>query len=169
MPKKTKETRINEELQRLQAKYELMDGNQRTIMAPLLQNAAFMKITLDDLQEVINADGVVDTYQNGANQYGQKPSATLQSYNALLKNYTAVIKLLSSLVPYEKTDYHRATDLEAITPEEEAASKLEEEARRREEVALAIEYQRQEREYTGPKSSWPSFAKWKADRGVKLS
>ena len=50
-----------------------------------------MKVTLEDLQEAINENGVTEEYQNGANQRGIKQSATLQSYNALIKNYASVI------------------------------------------------------------------------------
>ena len=168
MPKKSKETKIAEELTRMQAKFDLIDGNQREIVLPLLQNAAFMKVTLDDLQEIINAEGATDTYQNGANQYGQKQSATLQSYNALLKNYTAVIKTLAGLVPYERKEYKPgqldALAGEKITPEEAARRQKELDRERQNDMALAIEYQRQEREYTGPKSAWPSFTAWKAAR-----
>lgn len=75
---------------RLEKIFKKVDGNKRTILASLLQNAAFMKITLEDLQESINAEGVTDEYQNGANQHGIKQSATLQGYNALIKNNTKV-------------------------------------------------------------------------------
>lgn len=138
MPKKTKETRINEELQRLQAKFTFIDGNQRTIVAPLLQNAAFIKITLDDLQEIINTAGVVDTYQNGANQYGTKPSAAVQSYNNLAKTYASIIKQLSNLMPPEKKEQPKPWEWqpEELTPEEE-------EARAEEEMAAANERARQ--------------------------
>ena len=60
-----------------------------------------MKVTLEDLQRIINEEGVTETYQNGANQRGIKQSATLQSYNSLIKNYASVIKTLSQLLPKE--------------------------------------------------------------------
>ena len=61
-----------------------------------------MRATLEDLQEIINREGVVDEYKNGANQYGTKQSATLQSYNALVKNYTTVQRQLLQLLPPEE-------------------------------------------------------------------
>ena len=103
MPKKkekTKEERISEELDRLYQRFEDIDANKKVVLVPLIQNAAFMKVSLEDLQEIINRDGVTETYQNGANQYGVKQSAAVQSYNALIKNYAAVIKQLSGYVPY---------------------------------------------------------------------
>lgn len=97
---KSKEKRIKTELERISVFFEDVAENQREIVAPLLQNAAFMKVTLEDIQDAINESGPTDEYQNGANQHGIKQSAMLQSYNALIKNYASVIKTLSSLLPY---------------------------------------------------------------------
>ena len=120
----TKEERINDELTRISRRFEKADGNQRAIAAPLIQNAAFMKVTLEDLQEIINAEGVVDEYKNGANQYGMKQSATLQSYNALIKNYASVIKTLSQILPPEERQ-----EAKRKTPEEIMAERAAENER----------------------------------------
>lgn len=97
-----KEKRIQEELDRIKVYFVDLDENEKAVIDPMLQNSAFMKVTLEDLQVRIIAEGVIDTYQNGANQYGTKQSATLQSYNALIKNYAAVTKTLFNLLPYKK-------------------------------------------------------------------
>lgn len=102
MSELTKEDRIKEEFERISKWFTDMDENERAVIDPIMQNSAFMKVTLDDLQEIINAEGVVDHYQNGANQHGLKQSATLQGYNALVKNYAAVNKTLFSLLPSMK-------------------------------------------------------------------
>ena len=102
--KKLKSTRINEEFARLKAKYQTLPENQMAIVEPLLQNAAFMKITLDDLQVVINDEGCSEEYMNGANQYGKKASAALQAYNSLIKNYNTVSERLSKLLPPDKQE-----------------------------------------------------------------
>ena len=96
-----KEKRIQAELKRLSKYFDAVDENQRENAANLLQNAAFMAVTLQDLQDLINAEGVVDHYQNGASQFGTKPSAVLQSYNALVKNYATVVRTLAQLLPKE--------------------------------------------------------------------
>lgn len=148
----SKENRIKTELERISIFYEEIAENQRAIVAPLLQNAAFMKVTLEDIQDAINESGPTDEYQNGANQHGIKQSAMLQSYNALIKNYASVIKTLSSLLPYtvknnllsvpswsapEKTDEELETEM-----------RLEEARRRRinKEIAEAAERLRRQRE-----------------------
>lgn len=102
MGKKKKETRIKDELARLSEIYKVLPPNTLAIVMPLLENAAFMKVTLDDLQEVINANGCSDDYQNGANQFGKKASADLQAYNSLIKNYNTVSDRLEKLLPPEQ-------------------------------------------------------------------
>lgn len=97
----TKEERISKELERMSFYFEDIAENQRAIIAPLIQNAAFMKVTLDDIQAEINSDGITDIYQNGENQKGRKTSANLQSYNSLIKNYGGIMKLLSGMLPKE--------------------------------------------------------------------
>ena len=84
MPKeKTKEQRIKTEWSRLKAIYSDLPDNKKAIVFPLLQNLAFMKITLDDLQQSINENGCSEDYKNGENQYGRKAAADLQAYNSL--------------------------------------------------------------------------------------
>ena len=93
---------IENEKNRIGHYFEGMPENKKAIISPLIQNAAFMKVTLESLQERINSEGVTEIYQNGANQCGVKQSATLQSYNSLIKNYAGAIKTLSQFLPQEK-------------------------------------------------------------------
>ena len=120
----SKEKRISKELKRLTELFSEVDGNQRSIALPLLQNAAFMAVTLQDLQETILESGTTDIYTNGENQTGVKQSAELQAYNSLIKNYTAVIKSLSKLLPPEKRP---AVTYSYVKPEPPEPSDLEKE------------------------------------------
>lgn len=101
-PEQIREQKVEAELKRISKYFKDMDKNQKAIISPLIQNSAFMRVTLDELQERITEEGVVEHYQNGANQFGTKQSAALQSYNVLVKNYAAVTKQLFSLLPPEK-------------------------------------------------------------------
>lgn len=101
MAKLTKTDRISAELNKLNELYRDLSKNKLKLLAPLIQNAAFMKVTLEELQETINAEGATDEYCNGANQFGRKQSANIQAYNSLIKNYNAVIDRLEKLLPAE--------------------------------------------------------------------
>ena len=118
------------------------------IILPLIHNAAFMKCTLEDLQDLIQRDGVVDYYQNGANQSGLKQSAALQSYNSLIKNYAAVLKSLCEYLPRSKRAAFTCMMPER-TPEEDAEDlrrSVERADRINAEIAAAAEKQRLKRE-----------------------
>ena len=96
---KTKDERIQAELERISKVFEYVPDNERTVIDALLQNCAFMKVTLEDLQTEINRDGVAESYQNGAHQSGQKENSKLKSYNRLIKNYESVTKTVMKYLP----------------------------------------------------------------------
>ena len=99
---KTKEQRIKTEKTRLKGIFKDLDENKRKLVTPLIEKAAFMSIELDDLQAKLEKDGWTSEYQNGQNQWGTKKSPEAETYIALSKNYAAVIKQLTELVPAAK-------------------------------------------------------------------
>lgn len=143
----SKDFRIKKEFERISFYFEDLKENQKSIIMPLIQNAAFMRVTLDDLQEIIAEQGPVEQYMNGANQYGMKQSAALQSYNIVVKNYAAVIKNLFGLLPPEKRE-----EVKIVIPKKEtdwAADQINADARTKQindEISRAAEYQRKMRE-----------------------
>jgi hypothetical protein len=99
---KTKEQRTKSEKTRLKGIFKDLDENKKKLVTPLIEKAAFMSIELDDLQEMIEQEGWTCEYKNGENQYGTKKSPEAETYIALSKNYAAVIKQLTDLVPAAK-------------------------------------------------------------------
>ncbi len=95
----SREKRIEHELSRISIYFEELDENKKAMIEPLLQNAAFMRIALEDLQEEISKEGPVEQYKNGNQQYGMKQSAALQAFNSTIKNYAVVIKTLTGFLP----------------------------------------------------------------------
>ena len=96
---KTKEQKIKTEKNRLKRIFKNLDENKKSLVTPLIEKAAFMSVELDELQEVIENEGWTSEYKNGANQYGTKKSPEAETYIALSKNYAAIIKQLTELVP----------------------------------------------------------------------
>lgn len=111
---KTKEQRIKSEKTRLRGIFKELDENKKKLVTPLIEKAAFMSIELDDLQSMIEQDGWISKYKNGENQFGTKKSPEADVYIALSKNYTAVIKQLTELVPAAK---RKASKLAALREE----------------------------------------------------
>ena len=64
---KEKRKRIKTEIKRLESIYKDLSKNTKKSVKVLIENAAFMTITLEDLQNSINRNGVTDKYQNGEN------------------------------------------------------------------------------------------------------
>lgn len=95
----TKEEKIKKEKTRLRGIFKNLDENKKKLVTPLIEKAAFMSIELDALQQSIQENGWTMEYQNGANQWGKKRSAEADTYISLSKNYAAVIKQLTELVP----------------------------------------------------------------------
>lgn len=95
----TKEERIKKEFQGIRRNLSAMAPKVKKFNEPLMQRAAFMRITLEDLEETINREGPVSKYKNGENQWGTKKSPEVEVYNIMAKNYAAVIKQLLSSIP----------------------------------------------------------------------
>ena len=102
MDELTKEQKIDKEEKKLLKLYKNLPKTKQTLVKPLIQNAAFMAVTLRELQEAINENGCVEEYQHGKNQSGKKATTEAQTYNSMIKNYTAIIDKLDKLLPPEK-------------------------------------------------------------------
>jgi hypothetical protein len=76
----------------------------------LVRSAAFLAVTLADLEAEINRDGCTSEYQNGENQWGTKQSPAVQSYSSLMQRYLAAMKQLIDLLP-EGAEKPKSDDL----------------------------------------------------------
>ena len=103
---KARDKALKSELRKLVSLFSALPENEKRFLHPLFENAAFMKVFLDDLQIEIRETGAVEAYQNGEKQSGVKVSAAVQAYNQTIKNYNAVIDKLIDRLPAEekKTD-----------------------------------------------------------------
>lgn len=97
-----KQKRIKREITRLNGLLKKLDSKKKKAVDSLIKNAAFMAITLEDLQAEINEKGVTEKYQNGANQHGIKKSSAVEVYNAMIKNHVQVMKQLTDLLPKDE-------------------------------------------------------------------
>lgn len=97
----SKDERIKKEIRKLNGLFKNIEPKLKKVVQPLIEKAAFMSVTLDDLQNHINENGVTEEYQNGKEQWGIKKSPQVEIYNTMIKNYSSVIKQLTDLVPKE--------------------------------------------------------------------
>lgn len=115
MGKPKAETRIKREREKLTEVFAKMDENKRKTAEKLMDNAAFMAVTLEDLRDSINENGCVSEYQNGENQFGTKKSPEVEVYNTMIKNYTTVIKTLCDLLPESNGEMNALTEWQRTT------------------------------------------------------
>lgn len=99
MANTSKDKRIKKETARLKKLFKNIPKDTMDSVLALINNAAFMTVTLEDLAETINESGAVSEYQNGENQWGTKKSPEVEIYNTMVKNLASVIKQLTDLVP----------------------------------------------------------------------
>ena len=102
--KEQKEEIIKKETKKLDKIFKNIDENKLKIVNPLIHQCAFMSAELQDLKELIKQNGSVEFYKNGANQYGRKKSAAVEVYNAMIKNFAAILKQLYELLPKNDTE-----------------------------------------------------------------
>lgn len=104
-----KETLISTEFDRLLNIFKDIPKDRNELCTNLMQNAAFMVISLQELQTDLRINGWIEEYQNGENQSGRKPSSASQVYNKLISNYNNIIKQLVGLLPDDKQESVKAT------------------------------------------------------------
>lgn len=90
--------RIKAEELRLNRIFKNIDPAKKSVNQQLISNAAFMAITLQDLQRQVNREGAVITLVNGNGFETTMEHPAQKSYNTMINRYTAVIKQLTDLV-----------------------------------------------------------------------
>lgn len=107
---KTKEQKIASEKRRINGIFKNLDENTKKTVKSLIEEAAFMAVSLQELQEKINEKGYTEEYQNGANQKGVKKTSEIEIYNTMIKNYMAAIKQLTDALPKENKTKEESGD-----------------------------------------------------------
>lgn len=130
-----KEKRIKAETERLFNLFVNLDENQKQTAAGLIRSAAFLSVSLEDLEAIINENGYLDEYENGASQSGVKISAAVQAYATLNAKYQSTIQKLLKIVPPAPRK-----------PREKSAEEIAAEQKAIRERAEQQEYERKQRE-----------------------
>ena len=95
-------------IKRLIEKYEQMckslDENKARVAKKLYAEAAFMEVTLEELQKRVNEDGAIISTINGNGFAVLQENPAQKSYNTMIRNYNTVIKTLTEIIPPAETD-----------------------------------------------------------------
>lgn len=96
-------TRQKKEQNRIKKIYKNLPKEQLEIAKKLIERAAYMLVSLEDMEAKINEDGLVVEMPQGAYKI-ERAHPLLQPYNAMVKNYNATIKQLLELSPNTEAD-----------------------------------------------------------------
>lgn len=96
---KQRKKRVKDETVKLEKIFQNLGENSYETAKRLIQDAAFMSVTLSELQLIITRDGPVEPYQNGENQRGLKKSAAVEAYDKMVNTYAKIIKQLVDMIP----------------------------------------------------------------------
>jgi len=95
----TKESRVKSERRRLLKLFADLEPNKLQTCMALIDRAAFITVSLEDLEVQLNEIGFTEYYQNGETQSGWKKSAAADVHISLTKNLNTILKQLLELVP----------------------------------------------------------------------
>lgn len=111
--------RIKKEKNRLKKLYLDMDENVKKMAEDIIENVAYMSITLQDLRKYSVENGIKELYMNGKGQFGYKESVESKNYNLMIKNYLTIVKQLTDLLPNDtqkkkkyKDEFDKFNDIE---------------------------------------------------------
>jgi hypothetical protein len=98
----TKAERISKEERRLKRNYKEIQKDKLAVVEGLIRRAAFMRMTLEDMEVDLDENGFVEFFSQSDNQEPyERERPVARQYQQMNKNYQSIIKQLSDLLPKE--------------------------------------------------------------------
>lgn len=97
--KKRIQRRVNLEKRRLKATMAHLSEEEQSVPDLLIDEIAFMKVTLESLREVVVEDGVVTEMDQGKYTI-ERENPALKAYNVMLKQYNILIRQLEEILQH---------------------------------------------------------------------
>lgn len=93
-----KQKRVLKEIERLRKIYKDLPKETKDAAEGLIQEAAFMCATLEETRAIINKEGVLELFEQGAQKLIREHPAT-KVYASIVQRYAMVSKQLVDLLP----------------------------------------------------------------------
>ncbi len=93
-----KENQIKKEMLKLKRLFKNLPKDKMKAADGLIQEAAFMKVTLEETRYIIDQEGIIEHFEQGAQKFLREHPAT-KVYNAMINRYATVCKQLFEMVP----------------------------------------------------------------------
>lgn len=105
-----KDELIKQKIKKYKTIFRHVEKDKKTFVEKLYKQAAFMEVTLDDLQQTINEEGPVIESTNGNGFEVTQEHPAQKSYNIMIRNYNNIIKTLVDMLPEDKGEKDDLTE-----------------------------------------------------------
>lgn len=97
-----KERRIKKEANRLKKIYAKMDGDRMSLVIGMIQRAAFLRVSLEELEDDLNENGYTEPFQQGNQEPYDRKRPNAETYKSFYDSYLKTIKQLNDMLPKEE-------------------------------------------------------------------
>lgn len=94
---------IKKEEKKLNTIFKDIPEDKKSLCEGLIKNAAFMYVTLEELQKEINENGAMIKYQSGNGFDTIRDNPAQKAYTTMISRYTGIIDQLNKMLPSDKT------------------------------------------------------------------
>lgn len=96
-----KEKKIKQEVNRIKKLYKEFNKDKAKILEGLINEASFMKLTLEELRIDISKNGLTELFEQGEQKFNRERPEVKQ-YTTFIQRYSQVMKQLIDLLPPEE-------------------------------------------------------------------
>lgn len=108
--KSKREQAVEREVARLTKNFSTIDGKKRSIIRGLIDRAAFMRVSLNEMEDDLDKNGFTEMFSQGDQEPYERKRPTADLYNTMNANYQKIIKQLTDLAPKEEPKPQDAGD-----------------------------------------------------------
>lgn len=95
-----REKKIKQEINRIKKLYKDFEKDKIKVIEGLINEAAFMKISLEDLRIDLSKNGLIELFEQGEQSFNrERPEVKI--YTTFMQRYSNVMKQLLDLLPVE--------------------------------------------------------------------
>ncbi|MDB0438429.1 hypothetical protein C4R89_02615 [Clostridioides difficile] len=93
-----KEKKIKQEVSRLKKNYKDLEKEKVKILDGLVNEAAFLKISLEETREILTREGLTEIFKQGKQEF-ERERLQVKIYLNFMKLYSSVMKQLIDIIP----------------------------------------------------------------------
>lgn len=93
-----KEKQIKKEIRKLRRLFKNLPKDKMKAADGLIQEAAFMKVTLEETRYIIDHEGIIERFEQGKQKFLREHPAT-KVYNTMINRYASVCKQIFDMIP----------------------------------------------------------------------